>query len=79
VKEWKETHLLPAIEKLKETMQKQGYIQIPWTDEQRIFPIPVSATEGHKVIIESSYGTEKPKMPEFIQLLLKGASPSVKT
>lgn len=66
---WKKEHLLPAIEQVNEILRKKQYIEIPWTDEQRIFPIPVAAPERSQIILEST-GNKKPKVPKFLSHLI---------
>lgn len=61
---WIEERLLPAIKQVNESFQKNGFVKIPWTKEQRIFPIPVIATESSQIILESR-GKESPKIPKF--------------
>jgi len=54
-----------AIEWVNECVLKGGFIKIPWTDEQRIFPIPISAIGGDVIYLES-YGKKNPKLPDFL-------------
>lgn len=62
--EWMD-ELRTAIERVNEHTRKNGFIKIPWGDEQRIFPIPISAIGGDVVSLDS-YGNENPKIPNFL-------------
>ncbi len=64
IKEWMD-ELLRAIEWVNGRVKNDGLVKIPWTDEQRIFPIPISAVEGDVLYLES-LGKENPKLPSFL-------------
>lgn len=65
---WIEERLLPAIKEVNEIFQKHGFFKIPWTNEQRIFPIPVAATKSSRITLES-LGKENPKIPKFLSFI----------
>lgn len=64
INEWADK-LLSAIGWVNERIKNDGLVKIPWTDEQRIFPIPISAVGGDLLYLESLMN-ENPKLPSFL-------------
>lgn len=62
---WKNERLLPAIKQANEILRKKQFIKIPWTEGQKIFPIPIAAPEGSTIFLDS-LGNKNPKIPKFI-------------
>jgi len=65
---WIEKQLLPAIKEVNETFQKDGFVNIFWTNEQRIFPIPVGATNPSQITLEF-LGKKNPKIPRLFSFI----------
>jgi hypothetical protein len=54
-----------AIKWFNERHQKNEFIKIPWGNEQRIFPIPITGLGGDVVYLDY-LGTREPKLPDFL-------------
>lgn len=65
IEDWRENILLPALEEVNKTIKEKGGIKIPWSNEKRAFPVPITSIGGDKVILES-LGNEDPEIPEFL-------------
>jgi len=62
--EWMDK-LQNAIKLVNELHQKNGFVELPWGDEQMIFPIPIVGLEGDVVYLDY-LGTREPKLPDFL-------------
>jgi len=73
VKKWRENKLIPALEEVNRSKNKGGGVEIPWSTEKRVFPIPVQPTEGDEVILEC-IGKENQEIPEFLPVFKEETS-----